>query len=300
MKNNIVKTIFLMIQKHKKLLNLILIILAPLPLLNGLKPYKESDFFHLRTQVCNKNILMNKPVEFTEKSPYETICIIIPPEYVKLSYLVKNIVKYICCRPRSIIITNKDTYQQYYLKVFLRPGPYNMLEIFPLSNDYCDMNFHSFFINFYPTKLRILPNLILKKLNVNSIYLCITEDYEGLANFIEALRYCMNPEIFTSSIYFYIPFKNSFLTGEAIIIFIIILIGILLYDVHSDIDPIKIIIFCFISYYFPYIALIFFTSADLVFYLIPFIGINFKFALICSLMRYFQIIFLKLKGYRSN
>ena len=277
---------------YRDWISFIMTLAAPLSLSIGVGRYNidSSEMYHNDLNTRYK-LLRDTPMEFTMRSPHETICIVLP-EADEDAQLLKEVLTRINIRPKSIIMSQENSVDNYFLKLRITMGKKECVYINPLRNIQPNLDMLSLAVlHHFPPKINFFRTTEFTHVAYeNTINVCIERTPASFLKLLEFLKVCMYVEKFGCASHYYTPFVGWLMKGESLFLFGMIVIGIECFGSKGTADPLKLACYMLATYFIPPACLAALSMEPYPIFAFAALSINLKFGFILSVCKYLQIL----------
>jgi len=231
-------------------------------------------------EAVNKNGFRVRKYEMS--SPHETICIVLKED----RHNIKEQLQMLKYQSRRLLITDKDTEENYYVKIRVDVGEERALYVYPLGNTqpFFDLlvigrDMFGMKMIFDPFRWERYPNTLEIKIRM--------EDLDLLRRFIV---YIFNSETLVDSTYYYLPFRHFAVFVESLIPFWISVFWIMLYDCDYSVDPLLICLLGAVYCRYPIVCFLFLAPRRAALFSLLFSLLNANYGMIYTTIFYFYYI----------
>lgn len=297
---NLAQKLLPKIIRNEDRIRILLLVLAPFLLLFPPNEYDfDTDGFLYGKQDVSFRLLSNKPLDFEKLPPHETICIVLDKEN-KNNQFIKEMVKYLSLRTRTVLITEQDIKELFFLNLYIKFDSCESVKLHPFRNFQPNLDLLTLAIkHFGATNTFSFKDLFGRAFD-NSINIFLKDELSSYIKLLKILRYCMNVDSFKRVNYYYIPLASGFIKAEPFCLFVVAMIIVMSFDLTFTLDPLKLVCISFLYYIFPPSFMFLYESRDMALYTIVFCAINFKFAFLFCLLRCLYMMYIEASKYLTN
>lgn len=285
--------------KHQ-LKKVVLILFIPLLLMKP-QSYELMSKESLYPQIGDSESLLftEKEVEYKRNSPHETILICLNNNNY-FDDLLKSYIKKIYIRGKTVLFSNTDLNENYFLKIFIKESNITNISIFPMRKYQPNSDIFYLALEFFKSKNEInFKDIFYNKIE-NAIFINLENNQNDIKNFCLLLRLYMNIESYMYGIYYYVPYGNVLIRAEPFYFFILGVLILSIYDIELDLNPFKIVIVCIIYDFCPLICFMFLDVKYCFIFGFVFSVLNFRFGFLYCILIYLIMLKNQILTYYSN
>lgn len=243
-----------------------------------------------------ENLANDRPEEFIQMPPHQTICIVMNGHFPGLVERVKHI----RLRSKFILFTTKDIDQIFFVKLKIRAADHSCVVLDPLQRILPDSDLVFLAGRVFGSKTAFQPRSLFYNNYNNTIHLDFCNDHKNHNKLLILLRYYMNVEAFTWSNYFYIPFPNYHIRAEPIVGFIIAVFGMCILNCEAHGAPLPLLCRASLFIAAPISVIFMYDRGANGLLIFLFSIINFKFGFLFSILCYISITLANMKKLGRN
>ncbi|KAI5181961.1 hypothetical protein PAEPH01_2846, partial [Pancytospora epiphaga] len=207
--------------KYHYIVKITIILLTPFTLLGFKRDYNLRSFDTMYGNIDPLfNLKLSKPTDFKPMSPGMTICIIME----RWDQALVDSINCLRLRTKSIVITDKDIPEIYFVKLKINFRKNSHVVVHPLRNFQPNSDLLSLAVKIFTAKCCVNIEDLLFGYFDSSVELHLDNSPESITKLLVLLKYYMNVEAFTWCNFYYVPFNNYFIRGESLCYFIVAVI----------------------------------------------------------------------------
>lgn len=234
---------------------------------------KESHYDILDV---SKELFGTEENEYPSVAPHKTIYLMIKGSQL-FAENIKSKIKSLRIKPKSIIFSESETRESYFVKIYITESKKSSVCIRPLRRFQPNSDILYLAKKLFNVKLKFSFWDIIN----NQIENLIEIDLEHNSNHIEELaklaRYYMNIDTHSVGTYYYIPIYDSLLRAEQFAPFIISMVIYSSFNINLNIDIISSALILLMFHFAPFICFLLISSKHFFIYAILFSIMNFRF-----------------------
>lgn len=274
------------ILRHRMLLKSVLLFAAPLTLFHLKSDYSLRSYETLYDQIDPLyNLTSDEPVDFAERPPHQTICIVLSEKNRGSSSIIGE-VRRLRLRTKSVVFTDRDIRETFFAKIFIQTSDRSSVHVHPLRNFQPNSDLLALAIKVFGCRLSLHYRDLTYGPFENAVYLSLRDTKEDRQKLLTLLRYYMNVEAFVWCNFFYVPFRKFYIRAEPLILFNIVVICTMLFDCDLLLDPLGLVFTACLFGAAPLSLVLLYDARRNAILALLFSVINFKFGFVFCLLFY--------------
>ncbi|KAI4292638.1 hypothetical protein PAPHI01_1912 [Pancytospora philotis] len=279
--------------QYRLLVQMLLCAIAPLVLLAGRMPYSiRSHETMLGVIDPYKGLMLDGPLEFVQRPPHETICVVLNGNLPGLEERIKRL----RLRTRSVMISQVDVAGNFFVKLSIGESDRSCVMLRPLQSIQPNSDFVALALRLFEGRLSFDVRDCFANGYDNTVRLALQNTEAEQEMLLVLLRYYMNVEAFTWCNYFYVPFPAFYIMGESVAGFIAAVFAMALYECDLRACPLSILWRLIVYAYAPALAPLLSRRDINGLLLVLFSMINIKMGCVFALLCYARTLLLALLG----
>lgn len=282
----LIRTVAMNSMKHRESTRLLLVLAAPLTLLNTRTQYsmRSNEFLYGKFDAAH-DLLNEHPTEFVPGPPHQTICVVLDKARDDCDAIIHK-VKRLKLRTRSVVVTHEDISETFFAKIYIRASSHSHVNVHPARGFQPDNDILVLALKIFGGRCKIGWRDLVHRPFENAIDLSLANGGADHQNIVELLKYLMNVEAFTWCNFFYVPFSEFYVRAEPLVLFIAVVFLLMLYECRLSCDPVWLVLAALLCHFIPPSFILFARRGHAALYTLIFVVINFRAAFLFCILFY--------------